>query len=102
MQQVSSAQHLSLLLELQLRRSAQRRLARRQRQARARWLRVVGGAAAVVEVADVSAVEDWLLQVPVDLVVHVASPGGRDAARADLGRELVEDLAEVAGALATG
>ena len=60
------------------------------------------GAAAVVEVADGVAVEFGLLQPLVDLVVHEARPPSRSVAAARLGRVLVQQLAEVRGALAAG
>ena len=70
---------------------------------RARWtVDIVLGASAVVEVADLGAVEDLLCQRSVHLVVDVAGPGRRRRPRGDLRREFGEDLLEVACTLAAG
>lgn len=59
---------------------------------------VIVRATAVVEVANVGAVEDGLLKGLVDLVVHVATPCRCCVPRADLGWEFVYYRSEMRGA----
>lgn len=67
---------------------------------RSRRLLVVLGATAIVKVADLSAVEQRLVEHRIDLIVNKASPAGGSISGRDLWRILLEMLLEVRSAFA--
>ena len=66
------------------------------------FILLILSAATIIKVANLRTVKHGLAKLLVDLIMHMAAPSGRRAARRDLRRELLENQTKVLGALAAG